>query len=162
METQVLDEELIVLLIQIGIPVALLLVAMAIGSTIEKRHFRELDRKETELAHIMICDLRTLPQNWHPEAVFFVSGSVCIANDYFKTFAASVRNLFGGRVRAYETLVERARREAIVRMLEEARNYAANAVWNVRVETSTISGQNPNRAGCVEVFAYGTALRVTA
>jgi uncharacterized protein YbjQ (UPF0145 family) len=155
-----MSEELIVLLLQIGIPLTLLLLAMAIGSGIEKRHFKELDRKEAELAHIMVSDLRTLPQNWRPEAVFLVSGSVCIANDYFKTFVASLRKLFGGRIRAYESLVERARREAIVRMLQEARNYAANVVWNVRVETSSIVGQNPNRAGCVEVFAYGTAVRV--
>lgn len=155
-----MDGDTLTLIIQITIPVLVLLLAYAVGRGAEQRHFKQLARKEAELSRILICDLRTLPQNWQPEAVFLVSGSVCVANDYFKTFAASLRTLFGGNVRGYETLVERARREAIVRMLEEARNYSANTVWNVRVETSTIGGQNPNRAGFVEVLAYGTAFRI--
>ena len=156
-----MTQDTIVILLQIGIPLVLLVLALAIGSSVERRHFKRLAKKEEELSHVVICNLRSLPDNWHPEASFLVSGSVCIANDYFKTFVASLRNLFGGRVRSYETLVERGRREAIVRMLEEARNHSANVVWNVRVETATIAGQNPNRAGCIEMFAYGTAVRVT-
>ena len=108
----------------------------------------------------MVCDLNTVPMNWTPSRAWLVSGSVVIANDYFKSFVASMRNLFGGRMRSFETLLERGRREAIVRMLEEAQAGAANAVWNIRVETSTIQGKRQKRAGGIELIAYGTALRV--
>ncbi|MFT6733724.1 MAG: hypothetical protein ACJAS9_001914 [Polaribacter sp.] len=39
--------------------------------------------------------------------------------DYFKRFLAGLRNIFGGRVVTYESLVDRARREAILRMKEK-------------------------------------------
>ena len=45
--------------------------------------------------------------------------------------------MFGGRVSAYETLVDRARREAILRMKEEAKG--ADIILNMRLETSSIS-----------------------
>ncbi len=147
--------------LQISIPLLLLLTGLVAGRAAEKRHFKRLTVQEQELAHIMVCDLNTIPENWTPEQAFLVSGSVVIANDYFKAFASSLRNIFGGRMRSYESLVERGRREAIVRMLTEARSGSANAVWNVRVETSTIQGKRQSRPGGIELIAYGTALRVS-
>jgi len=70
------------------------------------------------------------------------------------------RNLFGGGVPGYERLMERARRQALVRMLWQAQEYGANAVWNVRLETSTIQGKREGQSGGVEVLAYGTAMKV--
>ena len=88
-----------------------------------------------------------------------VSGSVVISIDYFKQFVAGLRNLFGGRVTAYESLLERARREAILRMKEQARDLGADSVWNVRLETAAISqGAQRQQVGSMEVMAYGTAL----
>lgn len=146
--------------INLAIFLMLLLVGLVIGSTVERRHFKRLARQEAALGHILVCDINTIPDNWSPTQAFLVSGSVVIANDYFKSFLASLRNLFGGRVRSFETLLERGRREALVRMLSEADAGGANAVWNVRVETSTIQGKRQDRAGGIELIAYGTALRV--
>jgi uncharacterized protein YbjQ (UPF0145 family) len=47
-----------------------------------------------------------------------VSGSVVVSVDYFKRFLAGLRTLVGGRVTSYETLLDRARREAILRCKE--------------------------------------------
>jgi len=88
-----------------------------------------------------------------------VTGSAVVATDYFKVFASSLQNLFGGEMREYETLVTRARREALVRMLDEAHRKGANAIYNVRLETSTVGGQQQKKSGGVEVLAYGTALK---
>ena len=156
-----MDPELIEVIVNFAIFLILLLMGLVIGSTAERRHFRRLAEKEAGLAHIMVVNIKTIPDNWQPTQAFLVSGSVVIANDYFKTFVASLRNLFGGRIRSFESLVERGRREAVVRMLEEANAGAANAVWNVRVETSTIQGKRQKRAGGIELIAYGTALRVS-
>ncbi|NJL18995.1 MAG: YbjQ family protein [Bdellovibrionaceae bacterium] len=103
-------------------------------------------------------NLRTLPSNWTVSDPALVSGTAVISTDYFKTFVAGLRNLFGGNIRSLETLCERARRQAIVRMLEEARDRGANVVWNVRLETSTI-GSAKGQPGAVEVIAWGTAFR---
>ena len=71
---------------------------------------------------------------------------------------ASLRNIFGGKVAAYESLVDRARREAVLRMKEKAPN--ADIVLNTRIETSTIgrSANSRRSIGSIEAIAYGTAV----
>jgi uncharacterized protein YbjQ (UPF0145 family) len=153
---------LIGFLLVFGLPLGLLLAGLIIGSTIESSHFRRLARWEQQLSGIMISDMKRLPPNWRPSEATLVTGEAVIATDRFKVFAAGIRNLFGGRVRSYETLVERARREAIVRMLRQAQQCGANIVWNVRLETSTIQGNQQGKSAGVEVMAYGTAMKVSA
>ena len=89
-----------------------------------------------------------------------VVGSVVIAEDYFKRVAAGLKSLVGGRLVAYESLLERGRREAIVRMKAQARQLGASAVVNVRLETASLSedwsGSRPIFSA--EFIAYGTAL----
>ena len=145
-----------------GLPLGLLLAGWIIGSTVEKSHFRRLAQAEQELSGIMVSDMKRLPPNWRPTEATLVTGEAVIATDHFKVFAAKLRNLFGGRVRSYETLVERARREAVVRMLRQARQFGANVVWNVRLETSTIQGSQQGQSAGGEVMAYGTAIKVAA
>ena len=146
-------------LVAIGVTAALLILGLVIGSTVESAHFRRLALREQALSHIAVSDLRRLPPNWQASEATLVTGEAVIATDYFKVFVASLRNLFGGRVRSYETLVERARREAIVRMVEQAQAAGANVVWNVRLETATIQGKQQGKSGGIEVLAYGTAIR---
>ena len=90
-----------------------------------------------------------------------VTGAVCISIDYFKRFAAGLRFLFGGRVAAYETIIDRARREAILRMKEMAHAQGYQAVICVRVETARIASSRNDGKGtaAMEVVAYGTAVR---
>lgn len=148
-------------LIALAVTAVVLIAAWVIGSAVESSHFRRLAAREQALSGIMLSNLKRLPPNWRATDAAMVAGEAVIATDYFKVFAASLRNLFGGRVRSYETLVERARREAIVRMLEQARAAGANVVWNVRIETTTIQGKQRGKSGGVEVLAYGTALVVS-
>ncbi|GAG43619.1 unnamed protein product, partial [marine sediment metagenome] len=144
-----------------GIPVGLLLAGWIIGSTVESAHFRRLAEWEQRLSAVMMSNMRQLPPNWQASDATLVVGEAVIATDRFKVVMASLRNLFGGRVRSYETLMERARREAVVRMLRHAQQSGANVVWNVRVETATIQGKQEGKSGGVEVMAYGTAFKVT-
>ena len=55
----------------------------------------------------------------------------------------------------YESLLERGRREALLRMKEDAIAWGAVQILNVHLETSSAN------AGTValEVIAYGTAIR---
>lgn len=156
-----MDNDVLEILLYMGIPLLLLLSGLVIGKTIESAHFRRLTEREQDLSGIMMSDIKQLPANWLASDAVLVVGEAVIATDYFKVFVAALRNLFGGRVRGYEALMERARRQAIVRMLEEAQDFRANVVWNVRLETSTIQGKRERRSAGVEVMAYGTAMRVT-
>jgi uncharacterized protein YbjQ (UPF0145 family) len=64
----------------------------------------------------------------------------------------------GGRVTTYESLLERARREAILRMKADARQKGLNTIVNVKLETASITKGSKNQVGAVEVYAYGTGL----
>jgi uncharacterized protein YbjQ (UPF0145 family) len=87
-----------------------------------------------------------------------VSGSAVIADDYFKSLVASLHNLFGGRMRSYESLLDRARREAVLRMKAQARRAGAGMIVNVKMQTFAVPGRKPGSTRAVEVLAYGTAL----
>jgi len=128
------------------------------GSIVERRHFASIRTRESELRHILTFSAKTPPpEDCHRQSVF-VTGNVVISIDYFKHITAALRNLIGGRVIAYETLMDRARREAILRMKAEANAQGVSRIFNVKLETSSISKGRANQVGSVEVFAYGTGL----
>lgn len=149
------------LLIQVGSIVFLLVLGFTIGGWTERRHFRSLDRREREMGDIGIVNLKTVTNPETVRMATLVTGDAVIATDYFKGFAAGLRNLVGGELKSYQTLMERARREATLRMLSQARELGAAEVWNVRYETSNIrsSSTRKNNPGVsVEIFAFGTAI----
>ena len=152
--------ELIGLLVQIGIAVFLIALGFFVGKVRERRHFRSLLEREEQYGHIVVTNLKRVPAGVSPRGAFLCMGSVVIASDYFKTFGAALKNLIGGRLRTFETLLERGRREAVLRMLAEADHQGATLVLNVRLETSAIArgGRKGNAVGAVEVLAYGTAV----
>lgn len=147
--------------IQIGPVILLLILGLSIGTFVERLHFRRLAAREAALSHILVTDLRTLPPGCAVEPFGLVTGEVVISSDYFKTFAASLKKLIGGELRTFETLMERARREALVRALESADRMGANRLVNVRFATSNIGSMKRKRmAAMVEMYAYGTAIYV--
>jgi len=128
------------------------------GRFYEKRHYQSIIRREAEYRHIAAIASRIPPASRTPVASMLVTGSVVISVDYFKRFLASLRSLIGGRVVSYETLLDRARREAILRMKEHANDAGANKIFNIKLETASISKNARGNIGSVEVLAYGTAL----
>ncbi|WP_371396729.1 YbjQ family protein [Fretibacter rubidus] len=136
--------------------ISLLALGFFVGRMQERNHYKQLETDEAALSHIMDCNIKTVPDSFQAGGAL-VSGNVVIAVDYFKFFVASWKMIFGGRLRSYESLVERARREALVRLKKQADAMGADAVYNVRFEFSTI-GQQPKASG-VELLAYGTAVK---
>jgi uncharacterized protein YbjQ (UPF0145 family) len=140
----------------------LITVGYVFGRRIEARHFADLRRRERETLAFPVLTSRHLDPAWTVEDAALVTGIAVVSIDYFKYVAASVRNFFGGRVSAYESLLDRARREAVLRMKDAARARGATLVCNVRLEISSVSGLDAGTQGArsAEVLAYGTALRV--
>jgi len=152
---------ILILLLYLGPPVFLLLLGLIVGSTIENYHFSSIRQREHALSNLVVSDLKTFPMcEQNASGAMLVTGEVVIATDYLKTFLASLRNIFGGEVGSYQSLAERAHREALLRMLEAAQRAGFNAVCNVRVETADLNGGGQARTAMLEVFAYGTAYRV--
>ncbi len=146
-------------LINLGVPLLLLVVGYLAGRVIERRHYASIRLRERSLRSIVALNTRYIPEGVVAHSATVVSGNVVVSSDYFKTFVAGFRNLFGGRFRGYETLLERARREAMLRMKLRAKQAGSNLIIGVRFHTTTVSGsQTPS----VEVMAYGTALKTKA
>jgi uncharacterized protein YbjQ (UPF0145 family) len=149
-------------LIRIGVPLALLAVAFVTGRRVEQRHYASIRARERELATLPAVTFRQIPSAWAVDAFGVVSGSVVVSIDYFKRFLAGLRTLVGGRVQSYETLLDRARREAILRCKEQARARGFQAVVNLRIETTRIARatKNSRATAGVEVLAFGTGLEL--
>jgi len=137
----------------------LLLLGFTVGGFVERAHFKRLDEREVALRYMLVTDLKNPPQGLSARSCGLVVGEVVIGSDYFKTVAAKLKSLFGGELRTFQTLLTRARREALLRMMECAKQMGANGVINVRFESSNIGAMRGKKASAmVEMYAYGTAV----
>lgn len=140
------------LIIQIVIFAILFSVGFGFGRYNERKHLQYLDEQEQRLAYIRVNNSRFIESTFPGH---MISSNVVISHDYFKYAIANVQNMLGGRLTSYESVVERARREAIVRLKLEAEKMGADQIMGIRLSTTELGMQG----GMVEVFAYGTAIK---
>ncbi len=131
-----------------------------VGRWREQSHLKSLAVREEALGHIVVTDLKTIADPETAISGCMVMGEAVIATDYFKSIATQLRNLIGGEMKSMQSLVDRARREAVVRMLEQADRAGATEVHNVRLETSNIRSATTQKKAAisVEMLAFGTAI----
>lgn len=131
--------------------VVLFCIGWGFGRHAEQKHLKELEAQEKRLSHIRIDNNRfkTTDRPGH-----LISSNVVISHDYFKYVIANIQNFLGGRLSSYESIVERARREAVVRLKQEAEKMGATQIMGLRLSTTELGMQG----GMIEVFAYGTAI----
>jgi len=146
------------------LPLLLLVAAYLMGSIIEKKHFRSIRKRENDLHGFAVVSFDTMPDDWRVSSSDMVTGSIVISLDYFKRVIAGLRGLIGGRIKTYEPLLERARREALLRMTESAREQGYDAIFNVRLETSRLAnaGRDGKGTAGVEMLAFGTAVKLAS
>jgi uncharacterized protein YbjQ (UPF0145 family) len=145
------------LILQLIIFTILMPVGFFGGGATERRHFRSIAEREKKFLHLPAVTMRHVVDETTVTRANLVVGSAVISVDYYKRFLAGLRNLVGGEVRSYSPLMDRARREAILRMKEQAPD--ADIILNLRVETSNIGSQSKeSQIACVEVLASGTAV----
>lgn len=127
------------------------------GRAAEAKHFRSIVQREKDWLHVPATSLRTvLDASRAVERSELVQGSYVASVDYFKQAVGALRSLVGGPVSSHETLLDRARREAVLRLKE--RSAGAHEIINLRIETASISGQRAGSVASVEVLAYATAI----
>lgn len=132
-----------------------ILLGLVFGRWIEARHFRSIAEREQAVLQLPATSLRAPLNPGQVARSQLVHGSVVISIDYFKRALGALRGLIGGPVQSHETLLDRARREAVLRMKERCKG--AHEIVNLRIETCSLAGANGS-IGSVEVIAYGTAL----
>lgn len=140
---------------------SLLLLGHFIGQFNEKRHYKSIWQRERRYKDLPVVSFqKNLPENSLVVQQELFYGSTVVSVDYFKKFLAALKMLFGGQLYSYESLLDRARREAILDLKTKAKGF--DMVLNLKIETCSIGqGQNIRGAlGSVEVLAYGTAIKV--
>lgn len=145
-------EDLIYLL-----PIFLLVLGYFAGSVAESRHYTSIKEREARFVTVPTITGKAYDKTRPIATSQLCVGSVVISVDYFKRFLSSLRMIFGGEMHAYSSLIDRGRREALLRMKEQSPG--ADIFVNCRLETSTISRGQGKALGTVEVMAFGTAIK---
>jgi len=83
-----------------------------------------------------------------------VRGNTVRAKNIGRDIMAGFKGVVGGEISGYTELLSEARDEAYGRMLREAEQLGADAVVNVRFQTSMIAQTMS------EMLAYGTAVKL--
>ena len=148
------------LLLQLGLPLGLLALGFVMGRIAETRHYRSIHQREENFVTVPTVSIKTVMDPRPVRACELAVGSVVISVDHYKRFLMGFRTIFGGEVRSYSSLLDRGRREALLRMKESCPG--AGLFLNCRTETSTISNGKGNATGTVEILAYATAVRFDA
>ncbi len=148
-------------MLQLVITLVLLLLTFGSGSLIERKHYQRIKARELKFKDMLITNFENIPYAWNANEARLVTSNVVISLDYFKRFVANLRKIFGGNIVTYEPLMDRARREAIIRLKEKASQRGYNAIINLRLESSQIANSlSPKQTAGIEILAYGTAIKL--
>ena len=135
----------VTLALYVGLPAVVLFFGWLVGHLSETKHERSLALREETLKDIETTDMRNPPGFAGAEGpCALVSGEAVVASDTFKSWVFGFKNIVGGESKTFTRLFDRARREALLRMKERARELGCNAVCNVRFDSADIGG---NAAG---------------
>ena len=135
----------VTLVFYFGLPAVVLFIGWLAGHLSETKHERSLALREEALKGIETTDMRNPPGFAGAEGpCALVCGEVVVASDTFKSWVFGFKNIVGGESKTFTRLFDRARREALLRMKERARELGYNAVCNVRFDSADIGG---NAAG---------------
>lgn len=146
-------------MIEILILLIVIVITYVTGTIIEKNHYKSIIKREIALIKkpIINAGAKTWNTKKKIKKIELVSGEVVISGDYFKNFAATLKSIFGGRLTSFESILDRGRREAIIRMRESAKD--ANFIINAKIESVMINDYYTNNSvpQCA-IIAYGTAI----
>ncbi len=104
---------------------------------------------------MIITTTDTIPGKEISEILDIARGSTVRARNIGKDLFAGLKNIVGGEITEYTKLMAEAREKAMERMIEDAKYLGADAIINVRFATANVM------AGCSEILAYGTAVKLT-
>jgi uncharacterized protein YbjQ (UPF0145 family) len=114
----------------------------------------QVEPTQTESTLVASVTTDSVPGHEIVEVLGIARGNTVRARNVGRDLTQGLRNLAGGELNAYTTLLTEARDQALARMEADAVAMGADAVVNVRMETSNVA------QGASEVIAYGTAVRL--
>ena len=108
----------------------------------------------TEVNEMIVVTTEQVEGREVSEVIGMVRGNAVRARGIGYDFMAGIKNITGGAVSEYSSLLRDTREEATQQMIAEAEGVGADAIIATRYNTSSV-GQ-----GFSEIFAYGTAVRL--
>ena len=90
------------------------------------------------------------------EYLGIINAQSIIGANIFKDFLGGLRDVFGGRSKTYEKVIEQAKEDALRELAEKAQSIGANAIIGVDLDFETIGGSG----SMLMVIASGTAVRL--
>jgi len=105
---------------------------------------------------MLVTTTNTLQDRKIKDYYGIVSGEAILGANIFKDLFAGIRDIVGGRSKAYEEELRKAKAAAIDEMIQQAQDYGANAVIGVDLDYEAI-GSN---GSMLMVVATGTAVLV--
>lgn len=132
-----------------------------IGKYIKEKHYTDIQTREQRFQNLPSVTGQRFIEADQVEQSWLVYGTVVVSGDNFMSMLAGLVKFFGGRIRSYESLLDRARREAVLRMKERAAEKRADMILNTRFENSKLDSMTASQKsnGMFEVLVYGTAVR---
>jgi uncharacterized protein YbjQ (UPF0145 family) len=122
----------------------------------ERKHIKSLDAREADLLHVKIEAWQKLPIEADKSSLSnILFGSVVLSHDMFRSLTIFITKLFGGHIKHFERLLDRARREAIIRLKEDALAQGFEKIINLKIITTSIKRNGPKS---VEIMVYGTGV----
>lgn len=110
--------------------------------------------KEKELEGIPVTTMESIPGKEVVEYKGYVWGTSVKSKSFLDEISAFFRTLIGGEVSAFTKTLNEEKQEVMRRIAENAKELDANAVVGVKMGSSQVAG------GAIEIFAYGTAVKV--
>ncbi len=104
---------------------------------------------------MILSTLESIPGVTVTQHLGIVSGSTVRSKHVGRDLMAGLKNIVGGELKGYTELLNESRQESVTRLKQQAEALGADAVLNIRFGTSSIA------QGAAEVFAYGTAVKVS-
>jgi len=136
----------------------------ALSYVIESVHTEDMGKREQYYRDkIKLTNLRVLPKGIVAKEVFLCKGSLVLGANYYRRFVAKLKQIIGGHLKILESVIDRAYREATLRMISDAYTKGAAMIINVRYDTTCVGRtdrRGNNASSMIEVFAYGTAIIV--
>lgn len=85
-----------------------------------------------------------------------INAQSIIGANIFKDILGGLRDVFGGRSKTYEKVLEEAKEDALRELAEKAQALGANAILGVDLDFETVGGSG----SMLMVIASGTAVKI--
>ena len=108
--------------------------------------------RKIEVHNMDIATTETLPGRRITAIKGVAVGSTVRTKNIGKDIGAGLKSLIGGELKSYSDMLVEARAEALSRMEEQAVEFGADALVNLRFMTSAVAN------GASEILAYATAV----